>query len=137
MTGSARVSLDPTVRDAAGVPVVRFSGTPHPADDGVHEFLTARGVEWLEELGCSRIIDIGEAARSMRRRGVTAGEHGAGTCRMGDDPATSATDRWGRVHATTNVFVADASLHPTNGGLNPGFTVMANAFRIADRLIGG
>ncbi|MDH3707094.1 MAG: GMC oxidoreductase, partial [Acidimicrobiia bacterium] len=131
---TARVSLDPTVRDGFGVPVVRFSGTPHPADDVVHEYLTARGVEWLEELGCTSIIDVGEAARAMRRRAVTAGEHGAGTCRMHDDPAHGATDRWGRLHGTTNVMVADASLHPTNAGLNPGFTVLANAFRLADTL---
>ncbi|MDH4168433.1 MAG: GMC family oxidoreductase [Acidimicrobiia bacterium] len=133
---TARVDLHPTVRDDLGVPVVRFSGSPHPADDDVHRFLTARGVEWLEELGCAPIVDIGEAARAARARGgVTAGEHGAGTCRMGDDPARAATDRWGRVHGTENVYVADASLHPTNAGLNPGFTVLANAFRIADHLV--
>ena len=53
---------------------------------------------------------------------------------MGDDPATSACDRWGRLHGTRNVYVADASLHPTNGSVNPGLTVMANAFRIAEHL---
>jgi len=30
------------------------------------------------------------------------------------------------------VWVADASLHPTNGGVNPALTVMANAMRVAD-----
>jgi choline dehydrogenase-like flavoprotein len=36
------------------------------------------------------------------------------------------------------LFVADASLHPTNGGFNPVLTIMALAFRngthIAERL---
>ncbi len=54
---------------------------------------------------------------------------------MGDDPRRSACDPNGRVHGTDNVYVADASLHPTNGSVNPALTVMANAFRVADRLL--
>jgi choline dehydrogenase-like flavoprotein len=34
-----------------------------------------------------------------------------------------------------NVRVADASLHPTDGSVNPGLTVLANAFRVADKMI--
>jgi choline dehydrogenase-like flavoprotein len=30
------------------------------------------------------------------------------------------------------VYVCDASLHPTNGSVNPGLTVMANAYRICE-----
>lgn len=30
-----------------------------------------------------------------------------------------------------HVYVADASLHPTNGGFNPGLTAMACALRVA------
>ncbi|MFE4962718.1 hypothetical protein [Streptomyces sp. NPDC056660] len=32
---------------------------------------------------------------------------------------------------TVNVFVADASLHPTNGGFNPGLTAVTCALRVA------
>ena len=59
-------------------------------------------------------------------RVVGAQSHQAGTCRMGNDPQTSVTDKYGRVHATPNLFVADASLHVTNGGFNPALTIMAN-----------
>ena len=38
------------------------------------------------------------------------------------------------VHGSTNVYVADASLHPTNGGFNPGLTAMACAF-VADLML--
>jgi choline dehydrogenase-like flavoprotein len=55
---------------------------------------------------------------------------------MGDDPATAACDRHGRLHGTTNVYVADASLLPTNGSVNPGETTMANAWRVAERAAG-
>ena len=64
-------------------------------------------------------------------RPAAAGEHSAGTCRMGEDPATSACDRDGLVHGARNVYVADASLLPTNGGVNPCVTTMANAWRVA------
>jgi choline dehydrogenase-like flavoprotein len=53
---------------------------------------------------------------------------------MGDDPKLSVTDRWGRVHAHDNLFVADGSLHVTNGGFNPVLTIMALAFRSAERI---
>jgi choline dehydrogenase-like flavoprotein len=51
---------------------------------------------------------------------------------MGDDPATSVTDRWGRVHGYDNLYVADGSVHVTNGGFNPVLTIMALAFRAAE-----
>ena len=55
---------------------------------------------------------------------------------MGDDQAQSACDPFGRVHGTENVYVADASLHPTNGSVNPALTVMANAYRVAEEASG-
>ena len=131
---TARVTLDPTVRDSHGIPVVRFSGGAHPADGPMHEYLSGRCTDWLEAMGCTSIVDLGAFMRQYFAQFASSGEHGAGTCRMGDDPAECATDRFGRVYGTDNVFVADASLHPTNAGLNPGLTVLANAFRIANHL---
>jgi choline dehydrogenase-like flavoprotein len=52
---------------------------------------------------------------------------------MGDDPETSVTDRTGRVHGHENLFVADGSVHVTNGGFNPALTIMALAFRTAEQ----
>jgi choline dehydrogenase-like flavoprotein len=62
---------------------------------------------------------------------LSAGQHQAGTCRMGHDPHSSVTDASGRVHGHDNLYIADASLHVTNGGFNPVLTVMALAFRVA------
>ena len=44
------------------------------------------------------------------------------------------TDAYGRVWDCPNLVVADASLHPTNGGFNPVLTIMALAYRNATRL---
>jgi choline dehydrogenase-like flavoprotein len=49
---------------------------------------------------------------------------------MGNDPKTSVTDKYGRVHSMPNLFVADASLHVTNGGFNPALTIMSLGYRV-------
>ena len=66
--------------------------------------------------------------------GLSGGQHQSGTLRMGDNPATSVCDPSGHVHGHDNVWVADASLHVTNGGVNPVLTVLALAFRTAAAL---
>ena len=45
-------------------------------------------------------------------------------------------DRWQRVHGHDNLFVLDGSVHVTNGGFNPVLTIMALAWRAADRILG-
>ena len=60
--------------------------------------------------------------------------HQCGTCRMGDDPATSVVDIHGKAHDLANLFVADASVFPSSGATNPTLTIAANALRVADHL---
>ena len=50
---------------------------------------------------------------------------------MAETPAAGATDAFGRVWGTERIYVADASLHVTNGGANPVLTIMALAWRSA------
>jgi choline dehydrogenase-like flavoprotein len=57
-----------------------------------------------------------------------------GGCRMGEDPRTSVTDSWGRVHGVPWLFVADSSLFPRASEINPYVTVMALADRVAERV---
>ena len=66
---------------------------------------------------------------------MTGGQHQAGTCRMGDDPATSVTDRFGRVHDLDNLYIADGSLMVTNGGFNPVLTILALAYRTGEHIV--
>ena len=42
-----------------------------------------------------------------------------GTVRMGDDPATSVVDAYGRFHDLQNLVVADSSVFVTASGLRP------------------
>jgi choline dehydrogenase-like flavoprotein len=124
----ARVQLDPEVRDAWGTPVARLSGTTHPETVRTAAFLHERAKEWLQASGAVRIWGEGPSLQ------LTGGQHQAGTCRMGDDPRTSVTDRHCRVHGHENLYIADGSVHVTNGGFNPVLTILALGFRTADHI---
>ena len=67
---------------------------------------------------------------------ASTGQHQAGTCRMGTDPAHSVTDPFGRVWGHENVRIADGSLHVTNGGVNPVLTILANSLRVTSQMVG-
>ncbi len=123
-----RVTLDPTVRDRWGLPVARFSGTQHPETLRTAEYMRERAIAWMRASGAVRIWSY------PTRLFLSGGQHQAGTCRMGDDPRSSVTDRWGRLHQHDNLFVVDGSLHVTNGGFNPVLTIMALAFRSAEHI---
>jgi len=66
---------------------------------------------------------------------VSAGQHQAGTCRMGSDPQGSVVNRNCQLHDVDNVFVIDSSVHVTNGGFNPALTIMAIAYFASEALV--
>ncbi|MEL6223304.1 MAG: GMC family oxidoreductase [Cyanobacteria bacterium J06627_8] len=57
-----------------------------------------------------------------------------GTCRFGDDPATSVLDRNCRTHDVDNLYVVDGSFFPSNAAVSPALTIIANALRVGDHL---
>jgi choline dehydrogenase-like flavoprotein len=63
--------------------------------------------------------------------------HVNGTCRMGNDPRTSACNASGALYGTRGIFVADGSLFPTAPGVNPQATIMALASLVAERIHAG
>lgn len=65
---------------------------------------------------------------------LTVAWHQVGTCRMGNDPATSVLDLNCRSHDVKNLYVVDASFLPSMGAMNPTLTIAANALRIGDHL---
>lgn len=124
----ARCQLDPEVKDRWGIPVLRLSGYRHEHSVEIGEFMTHKAEAWLRAAG---------AIQTWRRgggRGLSGGQHQAGTARMGADPKTSVVDANCRVHESENVYVADASVHVTNGGFNPVLTIMAIAYRAGEHI---
>jgi choline dehydrogenase-like flavoprotein len=63
--------------------------------------------------------------------------HSVGTARMGDDPASSVTDRNGMVHGIRGLYVVDASVLPTAGAVNTGLTIIAVALRTGSAIVTG
>ena len=125
----ARVSLDPHVRDRWGIPVARLSGATHSETVRTAVFMSKRADDWLKAAGAE------QTWRSGYGQILSGGQHQAGTARMGKDPANSVTDGSGRVHGHENLFVADGSLHPTNGGFNPVLTILAMAYRVSSKVL--
>ena len=124
----ARVAIDPSLRDRWGIPVPRLSGTTHPETVRTAAFMFERASEWLQASGA---IGVWGQPPGLY---LSGGQHQAGTCRMGDDPRTSVVDQWGQVHGHDNLFVADGSVHVTNGGFNPVLTILALALRTAEHI---
>jgi len=62
--------------------------------------------------------------------------HQCGTIRFGRDPKTSALDLDCKAHELDNLYVVDASFFPSSGAVNPALTIIANALRVGDHLLG-
>jgi choline dehydrogenase-like flavoprotein len=132
-SAESRVRVDPGVVDRFGNPVVEISGSIHAEDRRTQSYMSEKDRQWLAEAGATRTAVAGGGTANR----ASVGQHQAGTCRMGDDPARSVTDPDGRVWGHDNVRIVDGSVHVTNGGVNPVLTILAGSLRIADRLVRG
>ena len=124
---SNNITLDPQSTDRWGRPAIRVTYRDHPDDLSTAAFLE----DWA--------VDIMDAADAKKvwRFGVhpsTGSEHLLGTARMGDDPGTSVIDRDHRSHDVPNLFICDGSSLVTSGRGQPTMTIMALAFRAADKI---
>jgi choline dehydrogenase-like flavoprotein len=66
--------------------------------------------------------------------GIQVVGHQCGTCRFGEDPTTSVLDLNCRTHDIDNLYVVDGSFFPSNSGVNPTLTIIANALRVSEHL---
>ncbi|MCE2510951.1 MAG: GMC family oxidoreductase [Acidimicrobiia bacterium] len=123
-----RVVLDPEVCDSSGLPAARVEYRVSENTRRMLDFNVARAVEAAEAAGA-----VSTLVRGVWPTGIG---HVLGTTRMGDDPRHSVVDRWCRAHDVANLYVIDGGVFVTGGSANPTATIMANALRVADRLIG-
>ena len=118
-----RVDLDPTVKDAWGLPAPRLTFQEHPNDVKMREWFIARGARAARCRGRQGRGSISSPAPANN------GPHLLGTCRMGNDPETSVVDKNHRAHDVPNLFMVDGSSLVTGGRGQPTMTIMALAFR--------
>jgi choline dehydrogenase-like flavoprotein len=121
------VSIDPSLKDAWGIPAIRVTYKDHPDDLAMAKFLQDRSYEILEAAGAQKIWR--DAIEEN-----TSGVHLLGTARMGNDPASSVVDKFHRTHDVPNLFVCDGSSFVTSGRGQPTMTIQALAFRAADHI---
>jgi choline dehydrogenase-like flavoprotein len=126
--------LDPDVVDRWGIPVLRFhwKWTDYEHTQVKHMQETFRAL--VAEMG-GQVFD--PMPGPDRGYGIASGGsiiHELGGVRMGADPGTSALNAWCQAHDVRNLFVADGAPFVTQADKNPTWTILALAWRTADRI---
>ena len=122
-----RITLDPELKDAFGMPAPKFNYRISNNTATMIEHGIANATRALREAGAIRI----HAQRVLAYTGF----HLLGTAKMGADPETSVVDGDCRAHDCDNLFIVDGSVFVTAAALNPTPTIQAIALRAADRII--
>lgn len=124
---NCNVSLDARLHDKWDTPVARIKIGGHPHNVKVGRFLAQKGYKMLKDLGADT------AGWSVS--GKPPVNLIAGGCRFGTDPETSVLNADCRAHDAENLYVTDGSFMPTGGSVPYTWTIYANAFRVADKLL--
>jgi choline dehydrogenase-like flavoprotein len=128
--------IDPSGVDEWGIPVLRFHWKAGENEikmakdmqDTFRSIVEAGGGKYLTESGPDSpspygIYDGGAAI------------HESGTVRMGNDPKTSALNKYNQAHEVKNLFVTDAAAFVTSPDKNPTLTIMALSWRASEFLL--
>jgi choline dehydrogenase-like flavoprotein len=126
-TPNTYVTTEAGVKDKYGIPVAAITLQRHPLDLVATRYLVERGEEVLKALEPDELRRVGMAGETTLLQG--------GTCRFGNDPATSVLDKNCRSHEVPNLYVVDGSFLPTSSGVPLTLTIAANAFRVGHALV--
>jgi choline dehydrogenase-like flavoprotein len=122
------MDIDPDVKDAWGVPVLRFHYTFGDNERKMAADMAATGREMFEAAG----IEVVQSDADILTEGWSI--HELGTARMGADPKTSVLNQFQQSHDVKNLLVVDGSSHVSASCQNPTWTIMALAWRSCDHL---
>lgn len=123
-----KVTLDPEVKDAWGIPVLKFDFKFGDNEKKMAEDMAVTVEEMLKAAGAEDI----QIGRKVLPEGWSI--HEVGTARMGNDPKTSVTNKWCQLHEVKNVFLADASPFVSGGTQNTTWSILAMCWRTMDYL---
>ncbi len=126
------LDLDPTYRDRFGRPLVRITMDFHDNEIKQAAYLTDKFVEILKAMGAREVVKHPRKGPYDVTKYQTT--HLCGGAIMGDDPKTSALNRYLQSWDVSNLFVMGASAFPQNAGYNPTGTVAALAYWSADAI---
>ena len=127
--------IDPDKVDEWGIPVLRFhyNWTDYERKQAKHMHDTFEEV--LEGMGG---VLIGDKPTAESDYGLLAPGriiHEVGTTRMGNNPKTSVTNKFQRLHDVENVFIVDGGPFVSQADKNPTWTILALSWRACDHII--
>ncbi|NOU88393.1 LysM peptidoglycan-binding domain-containing protein [Paenibacillus sp. LMG 31460] len=123
-----KIVLDPLMRDEYGVPELKVQFSYSERDEDI---IQKMGEGLKQASSTLKAPLVSEICRKLPGDEI----HEMGTCRMGDNPSTSATNPYGQIHGVLGLYIADNSVIPTSGAANPTLTTIALAIRTADYII--
>jgi choline dehydrogenase-like flavoprotein len=122
------VDLDPELKDAWGIPVLRFSYKFGENEAKMARDMAVAGREMFE----AAKFEVTSASNEMLPEGWSI--HELGTARMGNDPKTSVVNQFQQCHDVKNLLVVDGATHVNASCQNPTWTIMALCWRSCDQL---
>lgn len=126
------LDLDPTYRDAWGLPLLRMTFDFPDNDLRMSRYITRKAGEIARRMGADTVTE------SPRTGPFTTtayqSTHNTGGAVMGSDPATSVVNRYCQSWDVPNVFVVGACNYPQNPTYNPTGTLGALIYWTADAL---
>jgi gluconate 2-dehydrogenase alpha chain len=127
------LDLDPTYKDAWGLPLLRMTFDFPENDIKMSTYITDKAVQIGRAMGGRQV------SGAPRKGPYTVAQyqttHNTGGTVMGNDRATSAVNRYLQSWDVPNVFVIGASNFPQNASYNPTDTVGALAYWAADAIV--
>lgn len=128
------LDLDPTYRDAWGLPLLRMTFDFPQNDLRLSAHITEKAAEIGRAMGGAQVV--ASPRRGPYNSTQYQSTHNTGGTVMGADPATSVVNRYLQCWEVPNVFVIGASCFPQNASYNPTDTVGALAYWSAAAIVG-
>jgi len=127
--------IDPNVVDKFGIPVLRFNYTWGNEEINQAKHMIDTFQEIMHKMGAiiTSTIQGPETNYGLEAPGRII--HEVGTVRMGDDPKTSALNKWCQAHECKNLFVVDAAPFVQQGDKNATWTILALSMRTAEYIL--
>ena len=127
--------IDPDTVDKYGIPVLRFN---YAWSD--YEILQVKHMHetFSEIINAMGGIQLWNSPGKDSNYGITPPGsiiHEIGVTRMGNDPKTSAVNKFNQAHDAKNVFVVDGGPFVSQADKNPTWTILALAWRASEYII--
>jgi len=129
------LDLDPVYKDRHGQPLLRVTFDWNENDRRMSAFTAKKCEEIGKAIPGARHVVPFDSAATANSPYDQRSSHTIGGAVMGDDPRTSALNKYQQVWDVPNTFVIGASSFGSNGGYNPTVTVGALALWSARAII--